>query len=59
MQALVLEQAHRLSLRAIELDEPMGPGDVRVRIHTVGICGSDVHYNQHGRIGPFVVGAVV
>ena len=57
MQALVLEQAHRLSLRAIELDEPMGPHDVRVKIHTVGICGSDVHYYQHGRIGPFVVNA--
>jgi D-xylulose reductase len=57
MQALVLEQAHRLSLRPIELDEVMGPHDVRVRIHTVGICGSDVHYYQHGRIGPFVVSA--
>jgi D-xylulose reductase len=26
-----------------------------VRIHTVGICGSDVHYYTYGRIGPFVV----
>jgi D-xylulose reductase len=55
MQALVLEQAHRLSLRPIELDEPLGEHDVRIKIHTVGICGSDVHYYQHGRIGPFVV----
>src|SRR5215213_11181015 len=57
MQALVLEQVHRLSLRPIELDEPMGPHDVRVKIHTVGICGSDVHYYTHGRIGPFIVNA--
>jgi D-xylulose reductase len=28
---------------------------VKVKIHTVGICGSDVHYYKHGRIGPFVV----
>jgi D-xylulose reductase len=28
---------------------------VRVAIHTVGICGSDVHYYTHGAIGPFVV----
>ena len=34
-----------------------GPGEVRVRIHTVGVCGSDVHYYTHGRIGPFVVNA--
>lgn len=24
-------------------------------MHSVGICGSDVHYWQHGRIGDFVV----
>src|SRR5277367_4527738 len=57
MQALVLEETKRLSLRGIEVDEPLGPHDVRIRIHTVGICGSDVHYYQHGRIGPFVVNA--
>lgn len=26
-----------------------------VAIHTVGICGSDVHYWKSGRIGDFVV----
>src|SRR5687767_6158639 len=56
-QALVLERVNELSLRSIECDEPMGAHDVRIRIHTVGICGSDVHYYQHGRIGPFVVNA--
>jgi D-xylulose reductase len=30
---------------------------VRIAIGTVGICGSDVHYYTHGRIGPFVVDA--
>ena len=24
-------------------------------MHTVGICGSDVHYYTHGKIGTFVV----
>lgn len=28
-----------------------------VRIHTVGICGSDVHFWEEGRIGHFVVEA--
>jgi D-xylulose reductase len=55
MRALVLEKTKHLDLRPIELDEVVGPYDVRIRIHTVGICGSDVHYYQHGRIGPFVV----
>lgn len=55
MQALVLEKMHHLQVRDVALDEPLGAHDVRIRIHTVGICGSDVHYYQHGRIGPFVV----
>ena len=29
--------------------------DVLLRMHSVGICGSDVHYWQHGRIADFVV----
>ncbi len=55
MQALILEKAHALTLGDIEINEPLGARDVRVAIKTVGICGSDVHYYTHGRIGPFVV----
>ncbi|MFT5875095.1 MAG: L-iditol 2-dehydrogenase [Clostridium sp.] len=29
--------------------------EVLVKVEAVGICGSDVHYYQHGRIGDFVV----
>ena len=32
-------------------------GEVAVCVEMVGICGSDVHYYTHGRIGPFVVEA--
>lgn len=53
--ALVLERQRELSLRDIDLPDTLGPRDVRVRIQTVGICGSDVHYYTHGRIGHFVV----
>jgi D-xylulose reductase len=57
MPALVLERTRALRLREIEIAEELGPHDVRIRIHTVGVCGSDVHYYQHGAIGPFVVRA--
>ena len=57
MKALVLETKGVLRLRDFPLEEVLGPHDVRVRIHTVGICGSDVHYYRHGAIGPFVVRA--
>ncbi|MEF2547026.1 NAD(P)-dependent alcohol dehydrogenase [Aurantimonas sp. E1-2-R+4] len=56
-RALVLEKKGELSLREMPVDEPLGRRDVRVAIHTVGICGSDVHYYTHGAIGPFVVKA--
>jgi L-iditol 2-dehydrogenase len=32
-----------------------GPLDVVVEVRSVGVCGSDVHYYEHGRIGAFVV----
>jgi D-xylulose reductase len=57
MEALVLERKDELSLRDIAVDEPLGPRDVRIALRTVGVCGSDVHYYSHGRIGPFVVEA--
>jgi len=57
MRALVLEKQHELALRDIDLPLDTGPGMVRIAIHTVGVCGSDVHYYTHGRIGPFVVRA--
>ena len=55
MEALVLERKDELNLREIALQETLGPLDVRIAIHTVGVCGSDVHYYTHGGIGPFIV----
>lgn len=59
MKALVLEKKLELLLRdfPIEKYEHLGPRDVRIKLHTVGICGSDVHYYTHGKIGPFAVNA--
>ena len=55
MRALVLEEKLKLSLRDIDLPLEVGPRDVKIAIHTVGVCGSDGHYYTHGRIGPFIV----
>lgn len=57
MRALVLERQHELALREIDLPQDVGPGEVKIKIHTVGVCGSDVHYYTHGRIGGFIVNA--
>lgn len=43
-----------LSLDNYPIPEP-GPNELLLKTHSVGICGSDVHYWQHGRIGHFIV----
>ncbi|HYU85718.1 MAG TPA: NAD(P)-dependent alcohol dehydrogenase [Kribbellaceae bacterium] len=41
-----------------ERSDPVpGPHEVLVRVASVGVCGSDVHYFEHGRIGSHVVDA--
>lgn len=56
MKAAVLHKARDLRLE--EVPTPAyGPDDVLVRVKSVGICGSDVHYWRTGAIGDFVVEA--
>ncbi len=55
MKAVVLNGPLDLGIQDVpDAGEP-GPGEVRVRVGAVGICGSDVHYYEHGRIGDFVL----
>lgn len=56
MRAAVLHKAR--DLRVEDRPEPFpGPGQVIVQVASVGVCGSDTHYYEHGRIGRFVVDA--
>lgn len=55
MKALVLEKVNELALKEVATPTEVGTNDVIVKIQAVGICGSDVHYLTHGRIGQFIV----
>ena len=55
MRALVLEKKKTLQLRNISINEQMSDTDVRVQLKACGICGSDIHYYNNGRIGDFIV----
>src|SRR5690242_14742663 len=55
VKALVLEERMKLNLRDIAVEDKLGPRDVRIKLKTIGVCGSDVHYYTHGAIGSFVV----
>lgn len=53
-QAAVLYAVHDVRLE----ERPMpvvSPDDVMVEVKAVGVCGSDVHYYEHGRIGTHIV----
>src|SRR3977135_2040075 len=54
MTAAVLHAPHDLRIEQRPVPTPM-EGEVLVRILSVGVCGSAVHYYEHGRIGDFVV----
>ncbi|KUN89230.1 L-idonate 5-dehydrogenase [Streptomyces griseoruber] len=48
---------HRAGDLRVEAREPVaaGPGQVTVSVALGGICGSDLHYYRHGRVGDFTV----
>jgi len=53
-RAAVLHAAHDVRIEERPVPEP-GPREVLVEVTSVGVCGSDVHYYEEGRIGDFVV----
>jgi len=62
MKAMVLTGIRQMELREVPDPVIQKPNDVLLKLATVGVCGSDVHYYATGRIGiqvvkyPFTVG---
>ena len=50
MKAIVIHAARDLRVEEREAGAP-GPGEVRLRLAVGGICGSDLHYYNHGGFG--------
>lgn len=55
MLVTLLNRPHDVTIVSRSEPEEIPPGFVRVAIKSVGICGSDVHYYEKGRIGDFVL----
>ena len=54
MRASVLTGPQSIELQERPVPSP-GPDEALVQVGSVGVCGSDVHYYKHGRIGSMVV----
>lgn len=50
MRAVVIHKAKDLRVEDYEVDE-LGPGQVRIKMEAGGVCGSDLHYFNHGGFG--------
>ncbi|NTZ19372.1 NAD(P)-dependent alcohol dehydrogenase [Paenibacillus sp. JMULE4] len=55
MKAAVLVKPGKIEIQEWDIPIP-SKDEALVRIKAVGLCGSDVHYYEHGKIGPYVVG---
>lgn len=53
-RAAFMTGINKMEIRDIEMPR-LKDKDVMVKLEYVGICGSDVHYLEHGKIGDFIV----
>src|SRR5512135_720314 len=62
MKAMMLTGIRKMEMMDISEPQIINPGDVKIKMVTTGICGSDIHYYARGKIGsqvvkyPFTVG---
>jgi L-iditol 2-dehydrogenase len=62
MKAMMLTGIRQMEMKNVPDPEIINPGDVKIRMLVLGVCGSDIHYYTQGRIGsqvvkyPFTVG---
>lgn len=62
MRQVVLTGIRKLELKEVKDPEVLNSTEVKIRLKTIGVCGSDIHYYSEGKIGtqiveyPFAVG---
>ncbi|KAL4734362.1 chaperonin 10-like protein [Aspergillus similis] len=57
-QNIAIHTSPSHDLRAVDCEIPrLAPDECLIHVRATGICGSDVHFWKHGRIGPMVVTA--
>lgn len=54
MKAAYLNKPMEIEIKEIDVPSPAND-EVLIKVIAVGVCGSDIHYYEHGKIGKYVV----
>lgn len=54
MDAAVLNKPLDIEVKKVSIPEPKAD-EALLKVYCIGVCGSDVHYYEHGKIGRYVV----
>ncbi|MEM1505746.1 NAD(P)-dependent alcohol dehydrogenase [Domibacillus sp. 8LH] len=54
MQSAVLQKLKEIDVQEQSIPVP-ADNEVLIKVKAVGLCGSDIHYYEHGKIGDFIV----
>ncbi|MBD3267602.1 alcohol dehydrogenase catalytic domain-containing protein, partial [bacterium] len=54
MQAAYLTKPKQFAIREFPSQEPK-PDEILIRVEYTGVCGSDLHFYESGRIGEVVL----
>ncbi len=55
MKSVLLNKPHSFEIAETTSPAIKNPGDVLIRIKSIGVCGSDIHYYSDGKIGDQIV----
>ncbi|CAM3987980.1 NAD(P)-dependent alcohol dehydrogenase [Paenibacillus alkaliterrae] len=54
MNAAIMDEPLSIAVKQVEIPVPKH-NEALVKVYCIGVCGSDVHYYEHGKIGRYVV----
>ena len=55
MKQVVLTGIRQMSMTVAEIPSLLKPDEVKIKLTSIGVCGSDIHYYSEGKIGTQVV----
>ncbi|NIK75093.1 L-iditol 2-dehydrogenase [Paenibacillus castaneae] len=54
MNAAIMDKPLSIAIKQVDIPVP-GEHEALIKVHCIGVCGSDVHYYEHGQIGRYIV----